>query len=566
MDPQTAPTTPEAIPPPPPGYVPVPDNANSQPPPPAGYIATTGITAPAATATTSGQPTQQPSAIDELYKRGVLGDADVGLLREAAKTYSGLSDIVGKIFGGSQPTAFNTAAHQFANEPNENIRQSAGGAIENVGEFFTGEELLGLIGKTVKGAEALRGAQQLATITQKYPTIARILRLGMNATRPAAVSAGQTFVKTGGDTGAAVNAGLETGTLGAALSTAGELAPKLKPFLTKQPTPTRTVEGIEIPAPKVEVTPAETAGRQAYAKTAQETVRPRLETLNKTGAIQPPLDIDTTLSGIHDFSRAADVLTKANDQAYNGLDFLTDGRFRKLNGELNDMRTAARAGDPDAVDAGLQAKEKEMEGLFDSLQGKIKPEDLQAIKNSWVQSYILKDAGKMLDGALDGIPGDTTVSQVQRGIKGGVLLTGINRLVNRYGFDKVNAALGPGRLQNLEAIGQATKTAAQRQSFNRGVSEVAKYLPIWAGAHLGEKIAGTPGFLIGGAAGTYSVPAARKVIDAVRANPKIGQSLIYAIQYGARPERYGPLIATMIQQSETEASKERQSENVGENQ
>jgi hypothetical protein len=46
----------------------------------------------------------------------------------------------------------------------------------------------------------------------------------------------------------------------------------------------------------------------------------------------------------------------------------------------------------------------------------------------------------------------------------------------------------------------------------------------------------------------------------VRSNPAIAQNLLFAIDAGANPKNYGPLIATMIQRHEAEAAKNREQE------
>jgi hypothetical protein len=55
-----------------------------------------------------------------------------------------------------------------------------------------------------------------------------------------------------------------------------------------------------------------------------------------------------------------------------------------------------------------------------------------------------------------------------------------------------------------------------------------------------------------GKAVTYA--AYDRVVRAVVENPKIAQNLLFTIESGAKPERYGPFIGAMIQQYETERS------------
>jgi hypothetical protein len=50
------------------------------------------------------------------------------------------------------------------------------------------------------------------------------------------------------------------------------------------------------------------------------------------------------------------------------------------------------------------------------------------------------------------------------------------------------------------------------------------------------------------------------VMNALKANPKIGQNFMFALESGATAKRYGPFIAEMIQKNQTDASRERQAE------
>ena len=55
-------------------------------------------------------------------------------------------------------------------------------------------------------------------------------------------------------------------------------------------------------------------------------------------------------------------------------------------------------------------------------------------------------------------------------------------------------------------------------------------------------------------AGAAVRPVVEKVLNVARANPRIGNFLTHAVEYGADPKKYGPMLATMIQQQETQAS------------
>ena len=89
------------------------------------------------------------------------------------------------------------ALQTAAETPTKGAAQGAGEAAENVGEFFTGEELLGLVGKALPFAERLKQASGLAQVLDKNETLAKIVKIGMSAVKQGTVAGGQTLVKTG---------------------------------------------------------------------------------------------------------------------------------------------------------------------------------------------------------------------------------------------------------------------------------------------------------------------------------------------------------------------------------
>jgi hypothetical protein len=453
--------------------------------------------------------------------------------------------------------------------PTKGGMQNAGELGENVGEFFTGEELLGMVGKTLQGADKLKAATQLAQTLERHPMIAKLVKIGQNAVRQGGIAGAQTFAKTGGDTGAAATSALEMGATGGALETAGAIA---KNAVSK-------------------LTPAVATGAADYAAEARAAARPHLEGVSnaieeagkpKAGtaglvpagtlapheaapiAKPPVLDVDRVLNHVHDFTGAADRLTDVNNAAYDALDTLTQGQFRKINSEVSAAQKAAWRGGAEQDKAYKEATQK-MDDLLNSTQG-ISPDTLKAIKAGWRASYQLRDVGNIWDRALNGVPGASKVSSEQRGINGQVLMNGLQRAVRDTGRPQLEATLGQGRLENLERIARLNQTNEKRQIFNRGVNEVARYLPIYLGARIGEHLGGFPGEIGGVLLGGAVKPAAEAVLDAIKANPKLGNYLTYAIESGADPKKFGPLLATMIQHSNTEASREQQDQAQGENQ
>jgi len=216
----------------------------------------------------------------------------------------------------------------------------------------------------------------------------------------------------------------------------------------------------------------------------------------------------------------------------------------------------------EGADALYKNKLAEMDDLIESTKGKVTPETVQALKSSWRQTYQLRDFGNIWDRNLNGVPGSSNVSAEQRGINGKGLMRGLQQAVRNYGRPSIEQSLGPGRLENLENIARMNQTNPQRAAFNKGVWEVMRHLE--QGAILGGAAGGAAGhWEAGAAAGTGiagGMEAYTTVMNALKANPKIAQNFMFALESGATAKRYGPFIAEMIQKNQTDASRERQAE------
>jgi hypothetical protein len=519
-------------------------------------------------------------------------NALAGLGTGALKTATGLDR--------TPTTRGETELQLAAATPTKGPVQAAGEAGENVSEFFTGDELLSLLGKSAEGlglAEKLKNMTGLAQTLQKYPMLAKVLKIGSTAVKQGTIAGGQTYAKTGGDAGAAATAAGGTALASGALSTLGAGGAAIKTARAG------TAEADTAAAAAREQTATESAAAanrateearaadsSAYSDVARGAAKPHMEAINAArGNAQPMLalgakavDIDHVLNTTHDFTGAADRLTEVNNEAYDALDKATDNRFRDLNKEVAKAQKAAWKGGNDEKGAYIE-KLNEMEDLLNGHMGEAGMEELPAVKASWKQSYILRDIGNTLDRNLRGLPGASDVSNAQRGINGKGLHNDLLRLVKDYTRPKLEQVLGPGRLDTLEQIAEKNMTDKQRQVFNGGVRTVAQELermeqtapnakpPAQGMTGLGKRAGAAA---IGGlaahaagmtpywgmAAGEAGYEATHAVLNAIKANPKIAQNFMFALESGATAKHFGPFIAEMIQKNQTEASRERQAE------
>lgn len=402
------------------------------------------------------------------------------------------------------------------------------------------EQLAGMaskLSKVVKGAnyaEKAKAIQPILDFAAKHPVAGRIIH---SALQNAGMGAAFEAAHGKDDLGTAALLGGAGGAAGAAISEgAGAAARALKGEPAEA---TRVIEGARVPEAKAEpLTPAQQESAKAYSGTAREAARPHLT------AVSDPWEVDARLQQLHDFTGVADELKQALNGRVNEIDQATGGRFKQLQDEI---RAARDAGGPEYGN-----KLREMDSLLQNTQNtSANSAELDKIRQSWRRYYVLEDAGKKLDRAIDGLPGESGISREQRGINGKKLLTGLSNLIQNHGRATVEETLGQGRLENLEAIARANMTNAQRKNFNEAALNVAKYLTrktsaTAAGAAVGHHFGGPIGGYAGAAAGAAIDAQLGRVYKAIQANPRVAQNLLFAIESGARPENYGPLIGGLI--------------------
>lgn len=384
---------------------------------------------------------------------------------------------------------------------------------------------------------------------------------------------------------------------------------------------------------------------QKYGEAARGAIEPHLRAIEEAGQGRPitmtqpgggpgvksgttaslaKFNTDEVLNRVGDYTGAHEEFRNALNESMDSIDAATGGRFRALNAEVTaaQKRVYVTSGDPEAV-THYKQKLGELDDLIASSNG-VKPEFAGAVRSGWRQYYVMGDMASALDKSVMGIPGETGVSQAQRGINGKTGMTELSKLVRTHGRGAVVDALGgEDRLKTLETVFQKMSTNNGRADVNKGILNIAKYLepvppykepkfvapepvkpvpfkapeyqppppperparvPVppqpsksgkvvtsatkrivssatFLGGYKAGMLAGGPATGIAGgtlaAASAEAVMAAgpaalRRVQDALLSNPKIAKNILYAVEYGARPEIYGPFIARLIDQAQSQ--------------
>lgn len=499
--------------------------------------------------------------------------------------------------GLQQPQMTRTPAQDHVEDAAKWLRSGGQpqGFWENVGsigvqslQWLGGGELLKLagpalkVGETANATEHLTQAKQVADVLAKNPKIAGLITLGLKASKDALGAAGLNFAHTG-DPEQALEAGALTGGITAGVGSvvqpaiaAGERGVNaLEASAANTPEARAAAKTAATAAEDARIQGVRQGGAQEFTRIARETARQPLEDLNAAGDRQVTMnqpggapgvkqtvpnpnaiDIDKLLDTTHDFTGVKDRLMAAGSDGYDQIDRATNGRFRQLNGELQEAKKAALEGGP-REQAQYEAKQQQLDALMESAKSQVNPKLVDASKAIMRRSYVLDDFAGLLDKSVDGVPGASRVSQEQRGLNGKILLTGLRQAVNKYGRSYVAEAIGgEQRLEALQELGQQTQTLAQRQKLNEAVQNIIApptHLPFnhYAAMSMGAAAGHFTGVgsLAGAGIGAGIALTYPQVIRAIQANPTIARNVLFAIRSGARPAVYGPMIAKLIQDS-----------------
>ena len=509
-----------------------------------------GASAQAATAATPPEQASQPTGVsgtgnttgNETLDKVLTGINDLnefpanvgkGFIKGVGDTVTGVAGLLHKArqiaHPGEEDTLIPEQGVNALDQASEahGFSEGTGKVLENIAEFMLGDEALKSLSMTQKLSKIL---PQLKAIEKSPRLVQWFARHLPTAVRQGVVAGGQGLAK-GEDLGTAAEQGLITGGTGLAIEGAASGVKSLLRGGSKA---------------------AET-GAGAYAEQAKGAIRPHLEAVQEAaGKVEiPKLNVEDAINKTGDYTGAranlADQLNAVNDH----LETATGGKFLALRDEVSAAQRAAWKGGAEEA-AAYKSKIRELDDLLS--QSKLPPELNQAVRGGWRQYYVLGDVAKSFDKALDGIPGESAVSQAQRGINGGKLMRSLQNTVIVHGRAAVENALGGAeRLKALEMIANANKTNASRTAFNKALWVVGQALPAGLGAKMGWALTGN---WVGAAAGAEAgretarmgMTQVAKVLQAVKTNPRIAQNLIFAIESGARPQNYGPMIATMVQQ------------------
>jgi hypothetical protein len=448
--------------------------------------------------------------------------------------------------------------------PTKGIGGVGGELGENIGEWISLEGLVGMLGKTGEAmgmTERLKAATNLAKIIADHPVVGKLLKIGSGAVKQGSIGAGQTYAKTG-DAGAAAESGVATAVAGPLLEgAAGKMAG-------------RAAEAAEAAKPKPTV--------DAQLNDILDSISPNKVSKQQTG---------TAVRGAVD--KMNDVATQEANTAYNPLKEplglppdATRAQIEAASKEAAQSKTGTvldangkpvvTPGDNGKASAALKAADtaygQSRQMVTRKLVQKIAKSDRPELAHQFIAKASLDDLAAVLPKLDEGTRSAVARNVMQDVVNAGGDPANFNataaikayRALDKDGT-KTSLLFGdraPEIRNNLQAIADATATPAKKVAFTKALRAVAHSMAStgMVGGAVSEVLGAgyAPGVVAGAAfTGATYLP---DVLRAVAANPRIGRSLTFAIEAGARPEVYGPMIARMVQADHESAERDRQAQ------
>jgi hypothetical protein len=183
-----------------------------------------------------------------------------------------------------------------------------------------------------------------------------------------------------------------------------------------------------------------------------------------------PIDSQAESANVRSFGDAAEKIREHAAPVFERFDQVTNGEYVRLR-NLRDEAYAANDY------AGVRNAERSIDDLFTNTRGKIDRLDYKTAKAAWRTSKVLDavhDAvSKSFNIADEGLAEE---SGEWRGINGGSLMRGVNRLTKEYGRTAVEDVIGSDGLTGLIKIASRTQTPQRAALYGQKVGEIADTL------------------------------------------------------------------------------------------
>jgi hypothetical protein len=292
--------------------------------------------------------------------------------------------------------------------------------------------------------------------------------------------------------------------------------------------------------------PGTTAEQQSALESARDNLQDQMDMYNAHQRTLPnfsPIDSAKAAAGVGHFGEAADQLQNAAAPIYQKIDAATDGEFGKLN------KARAAAGKRGDFTAKGEIEDKLDQLIADS--GAITPAERQQATRLWSTSKVLGGFNDVINNAAN--VDDAYASQVKGGrtLSGTKLQNGLQKMIGRYGNDRLESVVGKDGMENMTRMADLLKTQPQSKIrqlslniyHNLAHGKVGAAIGIGLGHYLGGYEGATAGAIVGAGA-------ERTMLRYVATSPRAGQLFDYAVRNNVTPKIAAGLVATEIEREQ----------------
>lgn len=414
------------------------------------------------------QPSQPAQSSDEIH----INPSD-NLLTKAGKTAGGVMEGVGEgVFGtaagasdlfdrvtGVQPGATNSYFHTLAgdNSTSHGLSQTTGRGIEDLAEFFLGDEAL----KGLSVSDRLLKASKTAKAIEESPLLNRVFQVGVRALRGGTVGAVQSTVKTG-DPSQAAGAGA-AGAIGNAVVPEAFDAAKAAPKAISEAV--QTLRNVIQPG--------------AIQDAFQGQIRGIINDAAQEYGVSP-----SSAASIRDVAQnVSNQLQSKAKAAYQALDDATGGRVQRFRDAIKNVQqkiNELNGIDPDQESAYVE----KLNGLQNAHDKAMEEAEAQGVPRTLLnradadfrKSKAMLDLSKQIRASSEGLRPELqsgTNKPIPEKVNTSKLFSRVNKL---YDSGRLHDALGKDRSDDLlRAVNDSHVAGQAAQSWSRLLRTGAKY-------------------------------------------------------------------------------------------
>jgi hypothetical protein len=555
-----------AIPPPPPGFVPMnsapsPSSSPSIPPPPAGFVSadsTSGGQAPdpqlaqdraandarpwwrkalglPAASTPEDQAkdaafwAEQKTRMEGALKDNFQARADVpiGATKAAGRSVVGATNLA---IRGYDKVTGSSKTHEI--EPPQSLQsdgsfgQTAGAMYENVLEFLSGDAAL----KALSVSEKFKLGAKLATLAEESPSVAKLIHAGLNSIRTGVVSGAQEAVH-GGDTGDVLTAA-GTGALSSAASEGlGVLSKLAKPGSTEISNETLQTspkwKGASTSAKLAE------ANQQPAQKVVSNVAQSSADNIMQRFSKSAP---DTITS----FGDAAEAVKSAAQPVFKTLDTVSNGQFAVARNEMGNaakfMKRAASSSDYAEAEKSYNTASAKIDQIITDSKGAVTPEQYQSAKDAWRSAKTMEKLHLKIDEAYSSGQKAENIAGVDRTLDLNKLQGRLNSAFKTIPEADLKNVLGAEGTKNLFDLAKLGADPVRSKTLGEIASQIGHHIS-----------AGGAGALAGLALG-HALPAGALALGAhaLYTNPEAGSLVVRLLQKGSTPKVIVPAVIKLL--------------------